>query len=79
LLDNLYSQTGISHTICCMDAATRSEFARDLARRRWGTRKLDGMIAELQERRAELDAPQVAAIAALLDDVDTRDTAIEER
>jgi hypothetical protein len=51
-----------------MDAATRSEFARDLARRRWGTQKLDGMIAELQERRDELAAPQWAALAELLPD-----------
>jgi hypothetical protein len=61
-----------------MDAETRSAFAREVARRRWGTRKLDAMIAELDERRAELGAPQVARLTALVADLDVRDTLLED-
>jgi hypothetical protein len=41
---------------------------RTLVRRRWGTRRLDAMLAELTERRDELGTPQRAALRALLTD-----------
>jgi hypothetical protein len=51
-----------------MSDATRSETARQNALARWGTRKLDGMIHELTERRDELGEPQLTQLRQLVDD-----------
>jgi hypothetical protein len=47
------------YTICCMDASD------SFARHRWGTRRVDAAITLLEERRSELGAPQVEAIAGV--------------
>lgn len=51
--------------------AERARAASTLARARWGTSKLDGMINELRDRAAELGAEQVAELRELVDDVDS--------
>ena len=51
--------------------AERARAASTLARARWGTSKLDGMIHELRDRAAELGAEQVAELRELVDDVDS--------
>jgi hypothetical protein len=49
--------------------AERAEAASTLARARWGTSKLDGMIHELRDRVAELGPVQMAELRELVDDV----------
>jgi hypothetical protein len=45
------------------DALTRSDAAREMARARWGTSRLDRMIAEITDRADELGPEQVRSLA----------------
>jgi hypothetical protein len=49
--------------------AERAKAASILARSRWGTSRLDGMIAELHDRADELGPVQMAELRELVDDV----------
>ena len=67
------SARGFRYTLR-MDYAP-SEAARALARARWGTTRIDAMIAELGQRRDELGPVQRAELRSLVDDhvVETRE------
>jgi hypothetical protein len=51
-----------------------SEAARELSRARWGTTRVDNLIAGLRERRDELGPPQLAHLRQLLQDHDDERT-----
>jgi hypothetical protein len=45
-----------------------SEAGRALARRRWGDRRVRGLIDELVRRISEVDEPEAARLRAVLDE-----------
>jgi hypothetical protein len=47
-----------------------SEAGRSLARARWGTQRLDRIIAELERRRDQLGGPQVKALRLIMRESD---------
>jgi hypothetical protein len=49
-------------------AVASSEAAKELARARWGSQRLDRLAAELVERRAELDPDERDRLARALVD-----------
>ena len=56
--------------------AERARAASTLARARWGTSKLDGMIHELHDRADELGAPQLTELQAIVAEADTMEETV---
>jgi hypothetical protein len=50
-----------------MTDAKASAAARELSRQRWGTRRVDTLIAELTERREQLQPVHVKALRRVLE------------
>lgn len=49
-----------------------TEAARALARARWGTQRLDRLVHDVAERRADLRPAHLAQLRAVLDDAEQR-------
>lgn len=49
-----------------------AEAARALARARWGTTRLDRLVHDVAERRADLRPVHVAQLRALVEDAEQR-------
>jgi hypothetical protein len=51
-----------------VNAGTVSEAGRMLSRKRWGDTRLKSLIAELEQRRAELGADHLRELQELVDE-----------